>query len=143
MPGGAGGPAGKATVVPEPEDDIDMLLLLLDASAAAAAEGDRGSMAAAGSSAAAPAPQCGEEEESRTAALEWLDSLLQQLNRVEGFRDTVLLSVVLGVQQGVAAQVSAGLQQARQQLLGMGAQVGGARLQHSWWHAYVISACSN
>jgi hypothetical protein len=81
----------------EGDDVIDMLLLVLDAAdataatnataSAAAGSGDNGMIAGSDSSSISS---------SSCAALEWADDLLRHLNQAPGFRDTVLLSLVLG-----------------------------------------------
>ena len=109
---GAGPQREQAAAPGEEETDPDMLMLFLDASPAAAA-GQPGADAAPAAAAA--------------AALAWLDALLAALNRVEGFRDTVLLSVVLGAQPALAGRLVGRLAQERRRLLGAGAgEAGGA-----------------
>ena len=84
----------------EGDEVIDMLLLVLDAAAAAAA-------ATAGSDDDGIAGSCasnGGSGGSSCAALEWADDLLRHLNQAPGFRDTVLLSLVLGPGQQPLSQ---------------------------------------
>ena len=84
---GAPEPARAAAIIQACwEEDTDMILLALDAHTLAAQPGG------------------GRDNESATCgALEWMDSLVRELNRAPGFRDTVLLTLVLGPGTGPAA----------------------------------------
>ncbi|GAB4814971.1 hypothetical protein N2152v2_002017 [Parachlorella kessleri] len=139
--GAAGAPLASASA--EDTDEGDMLMLLLDCSPPPAAVQvsqdhyhqqqqqqqqqvlqSKGRLAEASAPTAADlegsAPQLAVAEPAGLSfnTLEWLDSLLRALNQVGGFRDTVLLSVVLGLQPAAAASVMARLQQQEGRLLG-------------------------
>lgn len=110
--------AAEASAGEEDGDDvIDMLLLSLDAAHALDGGGAGGSNSHTSKPAAAPAAAscpaavtydadspagCRSTQVSTrassqaSAALAWADALLSQLNQVPGFRDTVLLSLVVG-----------------------------------------------
>lgn len=108
----AGQAAPAAGEEEEGDDVIDMLLLVLDAANAPAGGGEQDG---------------GSEQDgggSSLAALEWADSLVRALNQAPGFRDTVLLSLVLGPgEQPLALQP---LLQQEQPLVQPGAAPGAA-----------------
>lgn len=92
----------------EDEGEIEMLILALDAQHAqppsasippktAPADRPAASVSAAGQVEAGSASS---STSSSSCALEWLDSLVRHLGGVQGFRDTVLLSLVLGPGRG-------------------------------------------
>lgn len=112
----AGQGAGVGVAAPEAgqeeeegDDVIDMLLLSLDAAHAPGSGGTsridaRMSIAEGGAAAGGHKPDAaaghgtsasGARSQAR-AALAWADELLSRLNQVPGFRDTVLLSLVVG-----------------------------------------------
>ena len=92
----AAGAAGSAQQQAEEEGDdvIDLLMLALDASQAPGSS-DGGDASTANSTAGGGISSSISSISSAVAMLEWADELLRCLNSVPGFRDTVLLSLVV------------------------------------------------
>lgn len=112
----AAGQPGNASVAEHEEGDdvIDQLLVMLDASCAAGGiEGGAGSNGVIGDCRGSSINgalggtngRSSRSTFSSMAALEWADELLNQLNRQPGFRDTVLLTLVVGPGQQPLSQL--------------------------------------
>jgi hypothetical protein len=105
---------GKQVELEEEEGEIEMLILALDAQHAQPPSASTPLKAAPADRPEAAGSAEGQEEagkagstsssSSNSWALEWLDSLVRHLGGVQGFRDTVLLSLVLGPGPGQPGQ---------------------------------------
>ncbi|KAL4423937.1 hypothetical protein ABPG75_001238 [Micractinium tetrahymenae] len=102
---GAGTVAAAGAAEEEEEEDvIDMLLLSMEAASNSSGSSAsnahiNGAVRPAAASSGEPADAASNDSNSSTqasAALEWADAVLSHLNQAPGFRDTVLLSLVVG-----------------------------------------------